>query len=192
MSVVKSGSSLRTLLLTPERIPDFLVPSRSLRLILSPHRSSPDRVRLLSDRDEDSAGASPPEVPLRPAASPRLLLRLPPGVRIPRRSAAAAAESSDMDVSLPHVENVTTPYGFRAVLANSPRTHRNESLFHRNQPLSVTVTDSEQLPVPVPVPVQAGPGRSRVRAVKSLGLQVMKELRILSPAARRSQRSEDP
>ncbi|CAB1426582.1 unnamed protein product [Pleuronectes platessa] len=156
MSVVKSGSSLRTLLLTPERIPDFLVPSRSLRLILSPHRSSPDRVRLLSDRDEDSAGASPPEVPFRPAASPRLLLRLPPGVRIPRRSAAAAAESADMDV------------------------------FHRNQPLSVTVTDSEQLPVP------AGPGRSRVRAVKSLGLQVMKELKILSPAARRSQRSKDP
>ena len=131
MSVVKSGSSLRTLLLTPDRIPAFLIPSRSPRLILSPHRSSPDRVRLLSDHDEDSAGASPPEVPLRHAASPRFLLRLPPRGRIPRRSAAAAADPADM--SLPHVENVTTPYGFRGVLAESPRTHRRESLFHREQ-----------------------------------------------------------
>ncbi|XP_035038243.1 C2 calcium-dependent domain-containing protein 4C isoform X2 [Hippoglossus stenolepis] len=190
MSVIKSGSSLRTLVLTPERLPAFLIPSRSPRLILSLHRSSPDWVRLLSDHDEDSAGASPPEVPPSPAASPRFLLRLPPRLRIPRRSAAAAAESADMP--LPHVEDVTTPYGFRAVLAESPRTHRRESLFHRNKPVTVTVTDPEQLPVEGPGPGPS-PGRSRacVRTVKSLGLQVMKQLKILSPAARRSQRSQD-
>ncbi|XP_040909737.1 C2 calcium-dependent domain-containing protein 4C-like [Toxotes jaculatrix] len=198
MSAVKSGSSLRSLLLTPERIPDFLIPSRSPLRVLSPraHRSSPDRTRLLSDRDEDSPGSGSPEVSHSPAASPRFLLRLPPRIRAPRRG--AAAESADTDLttraamSLPHVEKVTTPYGFRAVLASSPCTRRRESLFHRNKPLTVTVTDAEPQdpadspPPPAPHPPPGpgpGPGRSRVclRPVKALGLQVMKELK--RPAA---------
>lgn len=207
MSAVKSGSSLWSLLLTPERIPDFLIPSRSPLRVLSPRplRSSPDRTRLLSDPDDDSPGRSPPEIPLSPAASPRFPLRLPPRIRTPHRATAAAADSADADadtdlttraaMSLPHVEKVTTSYGFRAVLAASPCTRRRESLFHRNTPVTVTVTDTgdptELPPPPRPGP---GPGRSRVclRPVKALGLQVMKELKrpaaalkALSPGARR-------
>lgn len=213
MSAVKSGSSLRSLVLTPERIPDFLIPSRSPLLLLSPrcHRSSPDRTRLLSDHDDDSSAGSPAEIPLSPAASPRFRLRLlRPRSRAPRRAAAAtAAESADTDLttraamSLPHVEKVTTPYGFRAVLAASPCTRRRESLFHRSK--SAKVPESTDLEVPdqqdrmdsPPAPSPgAGPGRSRVslRPVKALGLQVMKEfkrpaaaLKARSPRARRTE-----
>ncbi|XP_044028085.1 C2 calcium-dependent domain-containing protein 4C-like [Siniperca chuatsi] len=204
MSAVKSGSSLRSLVLTPERIPSFIIPSRSPLLFRSPwpHRSSPDRTRLLSDHDEDSPGASPPGTPLSPAASRRFLLRLqPPRIRRARRAAAAAAESdADTDLttraamSLPHVGKVTTPYGFRAVLAESPCTRRRESLFHRNKPVTVTDTDLQDPADPPPLPGPSpGPGRSRVslRPVKALSLQVMKELKrpaaalkALSPARR--------
>lgn len=210
MSAVKSGSSLRTLLLTPERIPTFLIPSaRSPLRALSPrlHRTSPARTRLLSDQDEDSPGDSPcSETPLSPAASPRFHLRLPPRIKAPRRAASAvAAEGADTDLttraamSLPHVEKVSTPYGFRAVLAASPCTHRRESLFHRNRPVTVTVTDTEQQQDPdpqEPADPPPPPGRARVclRPVKALGLQVMKELKkpaaalkALSPAARRTE-----
>lgn len=188
MSAVKSGLSLRSLVLTPERIPDFLIPARSPLLFLSPrpHRSSPDRTRLLSDPDDDSPGPSPSGSPLSPAAPRRFLLRLPRATR-PRR-AAAAAESADTDLttraamSLSHVKKVSTPYGFRAVLAASPSTRRRESLFHRNKP----VTDGEvQDPAGPP-----GPARSRVclRPIKALGLHVMKELKrpltARSPAGR--------
>ncbi|XP_022603159.1 C2 calcium-dependent domain-containing protein 4C-like [Seriola dumerili] len=207
MSAVKSGSSLRSLLLTPERIPDFLIPSRSPLFTLSPrpYRSSLDRTRLLSDHDEDSPGGSPPEVPLSPAASPRFLLRLPPRIKDPRRAAAAAAEDANADtdlttraaMSLPHVEKVTTPYGFRAVLAASPCTHRRESMFHRNKPVTVTVTDNEQQDPGLRDPSDPPPlpGRSRIclRPIKALGLQVMRELKrpaaslkALSPGARKT------
>ncbi|XP_041811832.1 C2 calcium-dependent domain-containing protein 4C-like [Chelmon rostratus] len=211
MSAVKSGSSLRSLVLTPERIPDFLIPSRSPLLFVSPrlHRGSPDRTRLLSDHDDDSPGASPPGTPASPAAS-RLLRLPPPRIRRPRRSAAAAAaESADADtdltthaaMSLPHVRKVTTPYGFRAVLAASPCTRRRESLFHQNKPVTLTFSDSDLqdpadprrppssrvCPVTLTVPDSdlqdsadaPPPGRSRVclLPVKALGLQMMKELR---------------
>lgn len=193
MSAVKSGSSLRNLVLTPERIPDFLIPSRSPLLLLSPrcHRSSLDRTRLLSDHDDDSPAEAPPG----PAASPRFRLRLlPPRIRAARRAAARATDSADTDLttraamSLPHVEKVTTPYGFRAVLAASPCTRRRESLFHRNKPATVSESTDQRVQDPDPQdltnsPPGAGPLRSRVsfRPVKALGLQVVKELK--RPAA---------
>lgn len=187
MSAVRSGSTLRGLVLTPERIPSFVIPSRSPLLFLSPrlHRSSPDRTRLLSEPDDGSPGAGK-ENRISRAASPRLLLRVP--------RLAAAAEDADTDLttraamSLPHVGKVTTPYGFCAVLAASPCTRRRESLFHQNKPATVTVTD------PVDPAPGSGPGKSRVlRPVKALGLQMMKELKrsaaalkARSPAARRT------
>lgn len=208
MSAVKSGSSLRNLVLTPERIPGFLIPSRSPLLRLSPRslRSSPDRTRLLSEDDDDSPAASPAETPLSPAASPGFRLRLlPPRIRASRRAASAAAtQSADTDLttraamSLPHVEKVTTPYGFRAVLAASPCTRWRESLFHRTKPATVPqpadlqVRDPDQQdwmdssPASSPGP---GRGKSRVslRPVKALGLQVMNEL--YRPAAALKARS---
>ncbi|XP_023267656.1 C2 calcium-dependent domain-containing protein 4C-like [Seriola lalandi dorsalis] len=205
MSAVKSGSSLRSLLLTPERIPHFLIPSRSPLLTLSPrpYRRSLDRTRLLSDHDEDSPGGSPPEVPLSPAASPRFLLRLPPRIKAPRRAAAAEDANADTDLttraamSLPHVEKVTTPYGFRAVLAASPCTHRRESMFHRNKPVTVAVTDNELQDPGLRDPSDPPPLPSRSRIclppIKALGLQVMRELKrpaaslkALSPRARKT------
>nr|XP_046273196.1 C2 calcium-dependent domain-containing protein 4C-like [Scatophagus argus] len=184
MSAAKSGSSLRTLLLTPQRVPAFLIPSRSPLLCLSPRlrRSSSDRTRLLSDDEDDSPGA------LSPAAPRRSLLRLPsPRPRHPRH-AVAAAESADTDLttraamSLPHVEKVITPYGFRAALAASPCTRRRESLFHQSKPLTVTDGQQEEPAEPPPPP-----GRSHVLCA------VMKELKrpaaalkALSPATRRT------
>lgn len=209
MSGVKS--SLRSLVLTPERIPDFFIPSRSPLLFLSPRpqRTSQDRTRLLSDHDDDSPRCSPPVAPPIPATSRRFLLRLPsPRIRRPHRAAEPAEADTDLTtraaMSLPHVGKLTTPYGFRAVLAASPCTRRRESLFHQNKPVKVTVTDSDlqedqnlqddQDPVDPP----PGPGPSRSLAVclqpaRGLGQQVMKELKrpiaalkALSPANRRT------
>ncbi|XP_016896637.1 uncharacterized protein LOC103393807 isoform X4 [Cynoglossus semilaevis] len=209
MSTLKSGSTLRSLLLTPERIPTFFIPSRSPLLTLSPRHSSPDRVRLLSDPDDDDDDG-PVTSPV-PAASPRFLLRLPPRIRTPRHCSRAA----DTDVttraamSLPHVEKVTTPYGFRAVLAASPCTRRRESLFHRNTRVKVMVTEAEEQqeqqeqqepssPSPPSPPASgtdpvAGTGSSRSK-IRSLGLHMMKELKkpaaalkALSPAPRRTE-----
>ncbi|KAK2830974.1 hypothetical protein Q5P01_018905 [Channa striata] len=199
MSAVKSGSSLRNLVLTPDLIPDFLIPSRSPLQLLSPrtHRSSPERTRLLSEHD-DSPEASPLNTTVSPAASPRFRLHLlPPRIKTPR-AAPAEYEDADTDLttraamSLPHVQKVTTPYGFRAVLSASPCTHRRESLFHRSKP----ATQVQQDPVHEDSPPSLGPSRSRVnlRSVKALGLQVMKELKrpaaalkARSPGARRTE-----
>lgn len=200
MSAVKSGSSLRTLVLTPERIPDFLIPFCSPRL----QRKAQDRTRLLSDPDDDSPVGSPPVTRLSPAAPRLFLLRLP-SPRVRRPAAAAAAESVDADtdlttraaMSLPHVGKVTTPYGFRAVLAASPCTRRRESLFHQNKAVTLTVTDCDPQDPADPDP-PAGPGPSRsplvcLRPVKALGLQVMRDLKrpaavlkALSPATRKT------
>ena len=175
MSAIRTRSTLQNLVLTPERIPAFLIPSRSPLLFLSPglHRSSPDRTRLLSDHDDDRPGLSPVT---RPA-----LLRLPPRVRS-RRSAA----DSDTDLttraamSLPHVGKVTTPYGFRAVLTASPCTHRRESLFHKNKAVTVPDGDLQDPADPDPGP-GPGPGPGAGRSRVPLRLQVMKHLR--RPAA---------
>lgn len=177
MSVIKSGSSLRTLVLTPERIPSFLIPSRSPRL----QRGSSDRTRLLSDPEDDTPIQSPPVTPH------RFLLRLPSPQGRPPRCTASAADVADSDtdlttraaMSLSHVGKVTTPYGFRAVLAASPCTRRRESLFHKSKP----VTDREPQD---PANLGSGPGpiRSplvRLRPVKAFGQQMMEELK--RPAA---------
>ncbi|XP_061682370.1 C2 calcium-dependent domain-containing protein 4C-like, partial [Syngnathoides biaculeatus] len=121
-SALKSGSSLRTLLVTPEQIPEFFIPPSSPRRWTSAGRSGPLAAR---DDDDDDGHRSPAGRP-------------PPGTP-PRRSATVPDSDSNRDrdvttraaLSLPHVAKVATPYGFRAVLAWSPRTRRRESLFHR-------------------------------------------------------------
>lgn len=185
MSAIKSGSSLRALVLTPERIPSFFVPSRS-PLLASPllRRSSPDGRRLLSDHDDDTSEASPSKSPTSPAASPRFLLRLPPPrIGRHRRAAADAPEFADAGVkargvtSLLRLPKVTKQRGLRDGLSASPTTSRRESLFVQNKPVKITVTDAdEQDPVGTSAPV---PGRSRVtlRPVIAVGLKMMKELK---------------
>ncbi|KAM3596912.1 uncharacterized protein V6R79_022814 [Siganus canaliculatus] len=166
-------SSLQTLVLTPDRIPVFLIPSRPL-VVVSPG--------LLVDRD-DLPGVSPAETP----SSGVLPRPPPPGTRCCRTGAAAWSEDTDLTtraaMSLPHLEKVTTPYGFRAVLAASPCTRRRESLFH--QRVALDQQQPARGPGPGPGP---GPCRSPVgmRPVKTLG-QRMKELRkpALCPAMRR-------
>ncbi|MEQ2271100.1 hypothetical protein XENORESO_021656 [Xenotaenia resolanae] len=194
MSAMKSGASLRALILTPERIPSFIIPSSRSPFLASPmfRRNSSDHSRLLSeDDDEDQTETSTLGTPTNPGASSRRRLRL----RTPRgrRPHHAAADGADADpttraaMSLPHVPKVTTPYGFRGVLATTPNTSRRESLFHRNRPVKVTVNDAEPDGGPAGTPPAAagpeGTGRSRVslQPVKALGLQVIKELR--RPAA---------
>ncbi|XP_074543364.1 C2 calcium-dependent domain-containing protein 4C-like [Halichoeres trimaculatus] len=181
---MSSGSSLRNLVLTPDRIPSFFVPSRSPFLSPRPRLTSSDRTRLLSDHDDDGPETSPPADP-----QSRSLLRLPtPRVRRPR----PAEDSQDVDLttraalSLPHVGKVTTPYGFRAVLAASPCTRRRESLFHRNKPVTVTVMDEDLQDS------EATLTRVSTQPVRALGRQVLKELKrpaamlkALSPAPRR-------
>lgn len=173
MSAGKSGTSLRTLVLTPERIPSFLIPSRSPRL----RRGSSDRIRLLSDPDEDTVAAAPP-------ASPRrFLLRVPsPRIRPPRRTAAADADTdltTRAAMSLSHVGKVTTPYGFRAVLAASPCTRRRESLFHKGKPAMMR-EPQEPVDLDPPLTCSRSP-MARLQPFKAFGLQVMEELK--KPAA---------
>ncbi|XP_042338869.1 C2 calcium-dependent domain-containing protein 4C-like [Plectropomus leopardus] len=190
-------SSLRSLVLTPQRVPSFVVPSRSPLLLLPPQAPGglEDQVRLLSDLEEDAVGRSPPDAPPSPVPSPRLLLRLP-RLRSPQRS---AAEDADTDVttraamSLPHVGKVTTPYGFHAVLVASPCTRRRESLFHRSK--AEVETDGEPRDRRGPPPPSSGPHGFPVCTppIKALALQVMKELKrpaavlkALSPTSKRT------
>lgn len=156
--------SLRAIALTPERIPTFIIPPsfRSPLPFRSPRAfwDSPDRTRLLSE-DHNSPGSSDtsPEyrqrsTHLAPSTTrPSRFLRLSspgPVLRLRLHRSVAKADhqvtaESDTDLStraamsLPHVERVTTPYGFRAVLAASPCTSRRESLFHKS-PAAATVT----------------------------------------------------
>ncbi|KAM8766596.1 C2 calcium-dependent domain-containing protein 4C-like isoform 1-T1 [Acanthopagrus schlegelii] len=189
-SVIMSGvkSSLRSLALTPERIPDFFIPSRSPLILSSrPQRTSLDRTRLLSDHDDDSPGRSPPVAPPTPATSRRFLLRLPsPRIRRPHRAVEPVDADTDLTtqaaMSLPHVGKLTTPYGFRAVLAASPCTCRRESLFHQNKPVKLSMSDRDLQEDQDPVDPPPGPSPSRSLAVclqpaRGLGLQVMKELK---------------
>lgn len=173
MSAVKSGSSLRSLVLTPERIPSFLIPSRSPRL----QRGRSDRTRLLSDLDEDTVDP----------ASPRgFLLRVPsPRLRAPRRAAADTDLTTHAAMSLHHVDKVTTPYGFRAVLAASPCTRRRESLFHKGKPASRHPPQEPADPDASPACGRAPMGR--LKPVKAFGLQLMEELK--KPAAALKARS---
>lgn len=180
--------SLQTLVLTPEKIPSFFL----LPCTPRPYPVSPERTRLLSHHGGDSE--RPPENPPSPASSPRFHTPLP--VIHPHNAAAVSADV-DMDLttraamSLCHVPKVTTPYGFRNVLAVSPCTRRRESLFHRNRGDPHTVSD----------PADLGPGPSPSRRartaslhpMRTLGLQVIKALqrpaatlKALSPAIQRT------
>lgn len=169
----KSGSSLRALVLTPDRIPSFLIPSPRL------HWGSSDRTRLLSDPDDDEAPPSPRGSLLR-VPSPR-----------PQDEDADTDLTTRAAMSLPHVGRVTTPYGFRAVLAASPCTRRRESLFHRRRAAPPAPADGPPGPGARSSPPR--PRSPRLQPVKALGLQVMEELRkpaaalrALSPARRRT------
>ncbi|XP_039876687.1 C2 calcium-dependent domain-containing protein 4A-like isoform X1 [Simochromis diagramma] len=180
--------SLQTLVLTPEKIPSFFL----LPCTPRPYPVSPERTRLLSHHGGD--GERPPENPPSPASSPRFHTPLPV---IHPHTAAAVSADVDMDLttraamSLCHVPKVTTPYGFRNVLAVSPCTRRRESLFHRNRGDPHTVSD----------PADLGPGPSPSRRartaslhpMRTLGLQVIKALqrpaatlKALSPAIQRT------
>ncbi|CAF92691.1 unnamed protein product [Tetraodon nigroviridis] len=78
---MSAGSSLRSLLLTPERIPSFLIPPRS-------PRGRSDRTRLLSDPEDDTVGpASPRGFQLR-VPSPRPRQDSQPEMKAGRRRAA--------------------------------------------------------------------------------------------------------
>ncbi|XP_068188697.1 C2 calcium-dependent domain-containing protein 4A-like [Antennarius striatus] len=181
MSALRSGSFLQTLVLTPDRIPDFLVPPRSPLRLLSPrfHRRSPLRTRLLSDHDDGPDGTPPGD---QPGGGVRLLV---PSLRVRGQRRSDTDASTRAAMSLPHVEKVTTPYGFHAVLAETPSMHQGEALFHN--PLALNSVDP---------PVPPGPRRSpasRLRPVKALCLQVKEELKkpaaalkALSPAHRRT------
>ncbi|CAL8299502.1 unnamed protein product [Lota lota] len=196
MNLSKAGLSLRTIVLTPEKIPRFLIPSpaRSTPLLLrSPRRASADRSRLLSC---DSTGSSPDVSPgqRHRTRSTSRFFGLPTsglGARIQRRCSgeADAAVAADTDIStraamsLPHVKKVTTPYGFRAVLASSPCCRRRESLFHHKRVTpAVVVTDSPCLEESSEARGQLSGLSARVAAAKARGFQVMKAL---TPARRR-------
>ncbi|XP_071058223.1 C2 calcium-dependent domain-containing protein 4A-like [Pseudochaenichthys georgianus] len=179
------GSSLRVLVLTPQRTPGFIIPSRSPLHFLSPRRS-PDHRRLLSDPDEEDDDeerrhALPHAEKDLPCPSPRFLLPRPLTPRPHFMRPRPPTEASDTDLStraamsLRHLEKVTTPYGFRAVLRSSPCTRRRESLFHRRHPEAPPqVVPLPQVEAPPPRP---GPGPM----VRSLGLSLLNELR--KPAA---------
>lgn len=177
---MKSGASIRALVLTPERIPTFVIPS-SYRASPMFGRDSPTRSRLLlEDDDEDPTGTSPTR------SSSWRRRRSPLACR---HRVADTDQTTRAAMSLPHVPKVTTSYGFRGVLATRPSTNRRESLFHRSRRVKVTVNAA----VPKDAAEVSPTGGSRVslRPVKALGLNMMEELKkaaaslkALSPAAR--------
>lgn len=188
MSAVKSGSSLRSLVLTPERIPSFLILSRSPWL----QRCRSDRTRLLSDLDDDTVDPASPRGFLLRVPSPRLRPARCAAAAAPTADAEAAAADTDLTtraaMSLQHVDKVTTPYGFRAVLAASPCTRRRESLFHKSKPASRRPPQEPADPGdPDASPACGRAPTGRLKPVKAFGLQVMEELK--KPAAALKARS---
>ncbi|XP_061598256.1 uncharacterized protein LOC133461386 [Cololabis saira] len=200
MSALRSGSSLRTLVLTPERIPSFFIPPRSPRprspRLVSPRllRSSPDRYRLLSDPDEEDGpgpGATSATSASRPEASTRFFLAAPRlGHSHQHQHRPAAADDAELNSvkAKSHEPKGKMPRRLRGVLS--------KNLLHHNKAVKVTVTDAdtpepESSPAPGLGPERSrgpessppGPGRSldALRPVKAFGLQVKKELR--KPAA---------
>lgn len=131
MSAVRSGSAPQALVLTPEWIRSFFIPSRSPRLLLVPRslcRLSPDQTALVSDPEDDSPESSP--VSQSPHRSPRLPLRLP-HIELP--CAATDTEvTTRAAMSLTHVEKLT-PYSFHTTQVESPCTRPQESLFHQSK-----------------------------------------------------------
>lgn len=128
MHASKAGVSLRNIALTPERIPTFIIPSK----LRSPHAqldSETDQSRLLSPSSPNqhlfasTLSSRVPRLPSTPTMRAKLHRNLSPGEDLSDPSTRAA-------MSLPHVDKVTTSYGFRA-LAQSPCTRRRESLFHK-------------------------------------------------------------
>lgn len=119
MQASKAGVSLRNIALTPERIPTFIIPSR-LRYPRAQLDSETDQSRLMSPI---SPNQQLPQLPSTPTMRDKLHRNLSPGEDLSDPSTRAA-------MSLPHVDKVTTSYGFRA-LAQSPCTRRRESLFHK-------------------------------------------------------------
>uniref|UniRef100_A0A8K9XJ70 TRIM8/14/16/25/29/45/65 coiled-coil region domain-containing protein n=1 Tax=Oncorhynchus mykiss TaxID=8022 RepID=A0A8K9XJ70_ONCMY len=128
MQASKAGVSLRNIALTPERIPTFIIPSR-LRYPRAQLDSETDQSRLMSpiSPNQHLSTSTPssrlPRLPSTPTMRAKLHRNLSPGEDLSDPSTRAA-------MSLPHVDKVTTSYGFRA-LAQSPCTRRRESLFHK-------------------------------------------------------------
>lgn len=175
MSALGPQPGLRTLVLTPQRIPEFRIPSPSPRF----RQAVAERTRLLSDPDVVAQSRSPRGC---------LQLRIPS----PRPTKAG---SCDMDVStraalsLPHLARVTTPYGFGAVLAASPCTNRRESLYHR-RPLAEDDEDPDDQDPPAALATSPSPCRSRLlQLIQAMGQQLVRKLqrpasvlKALSPA----------
>ncbi|CAL8365863.1 unnamed protein product [Arctogadus glacialis] len=113
---VPPSRSLRTLALTPERIPRFHIPSPA-HPARRPSAGSPD----------DNPGASL-------------------GATRRRSGDADTDESTRAAMSLPHVGKVTTPYGFRAVLESSPCCPRKRTRILKPESSAPTARGSRFTP----------------------------------------------
>lgn len=99
MSELRLRSGLKTLVLTPQKVPEFLIPPHTPQIARTQRPSDPNHLD---------------------------------GIRSPCQAGSCDLDlSTRAALSLPHMARVTTPYGFNAVLAASPCTHRRESLYHR-------------------------------------------------------------
>lgn len=157
MSGLRPGPGLRTLVLTPQKIPDFLIPSRSPRITRTQRPSNPNHLD---------------------------------GIRSPCQAAPRDLDpSTRAALSLPHVARVSTPYGFNAVLAASPCTHRRESLYHR-RPLPQEQDSLSASPDPRSCPGQSSNRSQLLQPIQALG-QELQSLYYRRPVAQDPENSQD-
>lgn len=162
MAGLRPRPGLRTLALTPQKIPDFLIPSRSPRITRTP---------LPSDCNQQD------------------------GIRSPCQAGSCDLDlSTRAALSLSHVPRVTTPYGFNAVLAASPCTHRRESLYHRRplaqDPQDQNLPSGSPGPKHCPSPVQSSSRTRLLRPIQALG-QELQSLCHRRPPAQEPKDSQD-
>ncbi|KAJ8000199.1 hypothetical protein DPEC_G00202360 [Dallia pectoralis] len=146
MHASKAGVSMRTIVLTPERIPIFTIPSKQ-RSLHAQRDFETERSTLLSRCSPNQRAQWSPEsrttssLFLRPPSTPVTTCTAHPRTTPQREdwSDPSTPQREDWSdpttraaMSLSHVDKITTPYGFRA-LSQSPCTRRRESLFHKDR-----------------------------------------------------------
>ncbi|XP_015191928.2 C2 calcium-dependent domain-containing protein 4B-like [Lepisosteus oculatus] len=146
----KRRVSLRDIVVTPDRIPQFTIPSLGV--------SSSRAARKLSACSVTGGGAwrdigSPRRhslsgVPSEPGSQPHRRRPAPPSPLGPGGEPDLSADPvTRAAMSLPHLPKITTPYGFLA-LGESPCIHRNESLFFDDASLGLRRGSASPSPLP--------------------------------------------
>ncbi|XP_072107882.1 C2 calcium-dependent domain-containing protein 4C-like [Mobula birostris] len=179
----KKSKDIFSVMVTPDRIPKFFIPSLGVHA-QAEHPTEADEdcqspALLLQPREEGSRRARSPTASS--TRSDRILVRGSPLQSCPlagelERAADHSDPATRAALSLPHLQKITTPYGFPA-LGEIPHIRRKESLFFERDVAEIRslLKSSKQ---------SRTLGRSRSSALTELELQKLPGASVVSRANR--------